>query len=98
MAFREQESAMAWEASVRKFDGYARRADAYKCRRAQNPSATDPEGIMLHGEVIYAVVFSGTGFASDAVGIALESGGYSRRTPTGALNHHPRDGAQRLAS
>src|ERR1035437_4586886 len=66
--------------------------------RAQSPSATHPEGIMLHGEVAYAVVFSGTGFASDAVGVALESGGYSRRTPTGALHHHPRDGAQRLAA
>ena len=44
-----------------------------KSGRAQVPSATDPEGIMLHEEVIYAVVFSGTSFASDAVGVALES-------------------------
>jgi hypothetical protein len=26
----------------------------------------------------------------------LESGGYSRRTPTGALHHHPRDGAAKF--
>ncbi|HEY1257515.1 MAG TPA: hypothetical protein VGF01_22320, partial [Terracidiphilus sp.] len=45
--------------------------------RAQEASATHPEGIMLHGEVLQAVVFSRTGFASDAVGVALESGGYS---------------------
>jgi hypothetical protein len=49
---------------------------------------------MLHGEVIYAVVFSGTGFASDAVGVALECGGAIPRTPTGALHHHPRNGVQ----
>jgi hypothetical protein len=36
---------------------------------------------MLHREVVYTVVFSGTGFASNTVGIALESGGYSCRTP-----------------
>ena len=36
---------------------------------------------MLHGEVLQAVVFSGTGFASDAVGVALESGGDSRHRP-----------------
>ena len=48
--------------------------------RAQEASATHPEGIMLHGEVLQAVVFSRTGFASDAVGVALESVGYSRRT------------------
>ncbi|MGA3080952.1 MAG: hypothetical protein ABSD44_06180 [Terracidiphilus sp.] len=35
---------------------------------------------MLHGKVVYAVVFSGTGFASDAVGVALESGGYGADT------------------
>ena len=28
----------------------------------------------------------------------LESGGYSRRTPTGALDSHPRDGAHRLGA
>ena len=31
---------------------------------------------MLHGKFVYAVVFRGAGFASDAVGIALETGGY----------------------
>jgi len=30
--------------------------DKIEACRAQSPSATDPEGIMLHGEVVYAAV------------------------------------------
>jgi chemotaxis methyl-accepting protein methylase len=60
---------------------------------AQTPSATFLKGKMLHGEELQASVVGRAGLVADAVGDGLESGGYSRRTPAGALHHHPRDGA-----
>jgi hypothetical protein len=63
---------------VSRFDSLALRENLEK-DRALIPSATHPEGIMLHGEDLSAVVFSGTGIDPSAVGIALESGGYISR-------------------
>jgi polyhydroxyalkanoate synthase len=60
---------------------------------AQAPSATFLKGKMLHGEVLQASVFGRAGLVANAIGDGLESGGYSRRTPAGALHYHPRDGA-----
>jgi hypothetical protein len=54
--------------------------------RAQSPSATNLKGIMLHGQVVYASEFGRALFVANAVGDGLESGGYSRRTPAGALD------------
>jgi hypothetical protein len=55
-------------------------------RRAQSPSATNLKGIMLHGQVVYASEIGRALFVANAVGDGLESGGYSRRTPAGALD------------
>jgi hypothetical protein len=54
--------------------------------RAQSPSATNLKGIMLHGQVVYASEVGRALFVANAVGDGLESGGYSRRTPAGALD------------
>ena len=64
-----------------------------KAACAQTPSATFLKGKMLHGEELQASVVGRAGLVADAVGAGLESGGYTRRTPAGALHHHPRDGA-----
>jgi hypothetical protein len=51
---------------------------------------------MLYGEDLQAADDGRSLSDSNAVIDVLEPGGYSRRAPTGAIDHHPRDGAQPL--